>query len=636
MLERIREGSSGPTAKIILGLVIATFIFAGVGSYTNSVDTSAASVNDQKISQQQFEQAYQNHKARLKQQFGDMFEQVASNEVYMQNMRSSVLEQLINEALIDQAVTDLNIRISDEQIKNQILNMTEFHVDGVFDNNRYLMVINQSGYRQASAFRDFLRTDMQRRQLMNSIMASEFNLPYQQELDSKLTNQTRDIRYAVINSEPFKSAIDVTEEEISEFYQKNQLRFATPEEVKLEYVELDVADLEGDVNVTDAQVKAYYDDNISTYSTKERRKVSHILIEFGDDEDAAHSQAEDILTKINSGENFADLAKEFSADTFSGESGGDLDWVERGEMEGPFEDAAFELTLENNVSNVVKTDFGFHVIKLTDLQAVQTQAFTEVAQDIKDQLVNDQALERFYELQGQMAEVAFESPESLDEVASVINVEIKQSDWLTQGTNVAPFNHQGVMEAAFSSEVLTEALNSDVIEVENDKKVLVVRLLEHKKADTMPLVDVSEQIKQQLVDSKAAEKAQQTAQDITDSLIAGNDVTAALEAQNVEFVVATNVGRNDASVDRSISQQAFLLAHPSEGVVSATTTSVMGGNYAVVELFKVNQGEASSVAPNVVQQQVMAISQATFEGVIENLKKDAEITRNLPSNSSQL
>ncbi len=636
MLERIREGSGGPVAKIILGLVIATFIFAGVGSYTNSVDTSAASVNGQKISQQQFDQAYQNHRARLKQQFGEMFDQIAGNEAYIQNMRSSVLEQLINEALLDQAVTALDIRVSDEQIKEQIVNMPEFQVAGVFDNNRYLMIINQAGFRQASAFRDYLRTDMARRQLMTSIMASEFNLPYQQNIDSKLTNQTRDIRYAVIQSAPFAAQVEVSEADINEFYESNIQRFATPEEVKVEYVELDIANLLADVDVSDEQVQQFYDNNMSSYSTKERRRLSHILIEFGDDEDAAQQQTQEILAQINAGGDYAELAKEFSADTFTGENGGDLDWVERGEMEGPFEDAAFALSLDNNLSGVVKSEFGFHIIKLTDIEPVQTQAFADVSGDIKAQLQNDQALERFYELQGQMAEVAFESPESLDEVAGVINANIKQSSWLTRGTNMAPFDQASIIEAAFSSEVLQEALNSEVIEVASDSKAMVIRLLEHKKASTMPLADVNAQIKGQLTNQKASQKAQETAQVIADKLVAGEDVAADLAANSVEFVEAANVGRNDATVERNISQQAFLLAHPSEGQVSASTTSVMGGGYAIVEVVKVNEGTVAVADPSISQQQVMAISQATFESVIENLKKDAEITRNLPSSSSQL
>lgn len=632
MLERIREGSSGITAKVILGLVIATFVFAGVGSYTNSVDTSAANVNDEKISQQAFEQAYQRQRSRMQQQYGEMFEQLASNDVYMQNLRSNVLEQLINEKLLDQHAKALNIRISNEQIKQAILTTPEFQVDGQFDNNRYLMVINQSGFYQASAFRDYLRVDMARRQLINSIMASEFSLPYQQELAVKLNNQTRDIRYAAISAKQFEASVVVTDEEINEYYQANQARFATPEQVKVEYVHLDIEKLKAGVSIAEEQVRAYYDENTTSYSTVERRRASHILIELGDDEAAAQQQAQDILAKVNADEDFSELAKTHSADTFSGENGGDLDWFEQGAMDASFDEAVFALTLTDNISELVKSDFGFHIIKLTDVEPVKTQEFAAVKADILTQLQLEQALESFYELQGQAAEVAFESPDSLDETASVLDVTVEQSPWLTRGSNVAPFN-RNVIEAAFSADVLLDNLNSELIEVEADKSVMVIRLAEHKPAATKELTLVSADIKTQLVKSKAGSAAKAAADAIYAKLVSGEDTTADLAAVTAQFTDVAAVTRNSTAVANGIVKQAFLLAHPVDGVATAMVTAVNGGDYAVVELIKVTEGTASDADANIASQQEQVSSQATFEGYINDLKAKAEITRNLPANA---
>ncbi|WNC67429.1 SurA N-terminal domain-containing protein [Thalassotalea nanhaiensis] len=636
MLERIREGSSGITAKVILGLVIATFVFAGVGSYTNSVDTSAATVNGEKISQQKFDQAYQNQRNRMEQQYGEMFAQLAGNDMYMQSMRSNVLENLINEELLDQNARELNIRISDQQIKEAIYSMQEFQVDGVFNNDRYLMVINQAGFYQPSAFRDYLRVDMARRQLMQSIMATEFSMPYQQDLTVKLTNQTRNIRYATITAEQFKATVEVTDEEIDQYYQENQARFATQEQVKVEYISLDIANIKKDVVVEDSEVQAYYDDNLSSFSTTERRRASHILIEFGDDEEAAEQQAGDILAKVNAGENFAALAKEFSADTFSGENGGDLDWFEQGAMDVEFDKAVFALTKENNLSDVVKSDFGFHIIKLTDIEEVSTEAFADVKADILTQITTDKALEVYYDLQTQMAEVAFESPDSLEEAASVINADIKTSNWLTRGNNAAPFDNSDIVEVAFSDVVLLDQMNSDVVEVAADELAMVVRVSEHKDATTKPLAEVSEQIKVQLVNNKASEAAQQASEAILTKVLASEDVTADLAATGSSFVAADNITRNGAEVSSNITKQAFTLAHPVEGQVSAASTLMLSGDYAVVELVSVTEGVAGDADANIAQQQAMTVSQAVFEGYIANLKANAEITRNLPTNSSPL
>ena len=634
MLEKIREGSSGITAKVILGLVIATFIFAGVGSYTSSVDTSAASVNGEKISQQEFEQAYQNQRARMEQQYGEMFEQIANNDSYIQNMRTNTLEQLINEELLLQNAAKLNIRVSDEQIKAEIMGMSEFQVDGVFDNNRYLMLINQSGFGQTSAFRDYLRTDMTRRQLISSLLASEISLPYQQELDAKLANQTRSIRYANVDSAQFRDGIEVTEEEINAFYQENKARFATQEQVKVEYVLLDLDNISKDEGVSQDVVEQYYNNNLSSYTANERRRASHILFEIADDEAAAQAKAEEVLAKINAGEDFAALASEFSADTFSGENGGDLDWFERGAMDQSFEDATFALTLDDNISAVIKSDFGFHIIKLTALEESKVKAFADVEAEITAQLNRDTALETFYEIQGKLAEVAFESPDSLDEAAGVVDGEIMQSVWLNRNGNAAPFDQANVADVAFSELVLVDGLNSDVIEVQTDKLAMVVRLLEHKPAATMPLEDVSAPIKQQLISQKATEKGKALADSILAKLIAGEDITADLSANGSAFVEANIVTRQGAEVARNISQKAFLLAKPVDGQVSAATTVPFNGNFAIVELLSVTEGQVGELDANAEQRSLMTISQASIEAYVENLKKDAEITRNLPVNST--
>ncbi|MDG1733076.1 MAG: SurA N-terminal domain-containing protein [Thalassotalea sp.] len=628
MLERIREGSSGITAKVILGLVIATFVFAGVGSYNNSVDTSVAIVNGDKISQQKFDNAYQNQRNRMQQQYGEMFEQLASNDLYMQNLRTNVLEQQINELLLDQHAAKLNIRVSDEQIKQAILTTPEFQIDGKFDNNRYLMVINQAGFYQATAFRDYLRVDMTRRQLINSIMASEFSLPYQQDLAVKLNNQTRDINYATISAEQFKATTQVSDEEVNEYYQANLARFATPEQIKVEYVHLDINAIKADVMLADNAVADYYQDNLDSYSTTERRRASHILIEFADDEAAAKQKAQDLLAQVQAGEDFAELAKQHSADTFSGENGGDLDWFEKGSMDPSFDDAVFALSLESNLSSVVRTDFGFHIIKLTDLEAVTTQAFTEVEAEISELLKQEQALETFYALQGELAEVAFESPDSLDESASVVNVEIKQSPWLTRGAAMAPFNAE-VVAAAFSDDVLLDNLNSEVIEVATDESAMVIRVLEHKPSATKPLTDVAAIINSQLINTKAAAQAKDAAESLLAKVVAGDDVSA------TEFVAVADVPRVGGTVDANISKQAFLLAHPSQNTVSAAVAALNNGDYSVVQVTKVTSGAVTETDANLGEQQVMSASQATFEGYIEDLKAQAEITRNLPSNSTQ-
>jgi peptidyl-prolyl cis-trans isomerase D len=627
MLENIREGSQGWVAKSILGLVILTFALAGIGSYTNSVDSSVADVNGEKISQDAFNKAYQSQRNRMAQQFGDMFDTLSADENYMANFRNGVLDNLINEKLIDQSTLDMSIRVSDERIKKTITTMTEFQVDGVFDNDRYLAMINQAGFYQSSDFRDYLRVEMTRRQLTQAVVASEFSLPYQEKLMSALQEQKRNVRYATINAEQFKAGIELTDEEINQYYLANQTRFENQEKVKLNYIALDVNEIAKTIAVTDEDVKTYYEENMASYRQDAQRRVSHILVEFGDDEAAAKATIESLLTRVNAGEDFATLASEHSADTFSGENGGDLDWIDRGAMGDAFDEGAFALTEVGSVSNVVQTDFGFHIIKLTDFKAEQVQAFSDVKDEIKIRVSNDKAQDKFFELQQEMARLSFEAPDSLEEAADAVNAKVITTAWLSKFGNAAPFNNPKAIDAAFSDIVLQENLNSDIIEI-SDTLAIVLRLEEYQAAEVKPLSEVSAQIRDSLIAEKATEKAQSTADSLLVSFKAGNDITEQLSAINASFVVKEDVTRSGSDIDASLSREAFKLPHPTEGMISATTVTLNNGDLSLLEVQAVIASDVEKVTdPRMAQQQTQQLAQSAYQSYVNALKLDAEITR---------
>jgi peptidyl-prolyl cis-trans isomerase D len=627
MLENIREGSQGWIAKSILGLVILTFALAGIGSYTNSVDSSVADVNGEKISQDAFNKAYQAQRNRMAQQFGDMFETLSADANYMANFRNGVLDNLINEKLIDQSTANMSIRVSDERIKNTIRDMTEFQVDGVFDNNRYLALIQQAGFYQSSDFRDYLRVEMTRRQLTQAVLASEFNLPYQEKLMNTLQDQKRNVRFATIKAEQFKAGIELTDDEVNQYYSANQARFENQEKVKLNYITLDVNDIAKTVEVTDADVKAYYEENMASFRKDEQRRVAHILIEFNDDEAAAKSNIEALLVRINAGEDFATLAKENSTDTFSGENGGDLDWIERGAMGDAFDEGAFALTEVNSVSDIVRSEFGFHLIKLTELKAEEVQTFEDVKDELQAKVSNEKAQDKFFELQQEMARLSFESPDSLDEAADSIDAEVVTTDWLSKFGNVAPFNNPKAIEAAFSDLVLQENLNSDIIEI-SDSLSIVIRLEEYQAAEVKPLTEVSAQISETLIAQKSTDQAQTTADSLLVSFKAGNDIVDQLAAINAVFVEKTDIARSGGDIDASLSREAFKLPHPTEGMISATTVTLNNGDLALLEVQSVIASDVEKdIDPRMAQQQTQQLAQSAYQSFVEALKVDAEITR---------
>jgi peptidyl-prolyl cis-trans isomerase D len=628
MLEDIREKSQGLTAKIILGLIILTFAVAGVGSYTNSVDTSVATVNGEAISQQAFNKAYQAQRSRMAQQFGEMFDTLSNDANYMANFRQGVLDNLINEKLIDQKSDELAIRVSDIHLKETIRKMPEFQVDGAFDNNRYLAIINQAGFFQSSNFRDYLRVEMSRRQLSQALISTEFNLPYQEKLENTLQNQTRDIRFATISAEQFKANIELTDEEVNDYYLTNQARFENKEQVKVDYISLNVADIAKDINVTEEDLATYYQENLASFTETEQRRISHILIEFTDgneDDESSKAQAEAILTRLQQGEDFAELAKELSNDTFSGENGGDLEWLEPGVMEADFDTAALALVNVDEISSVVKTSFGYHILKLTDYKAEVVQSLTDVQAELRIKLSNDQAQEKFFTLQQEMARISFEFPDSLEDAASEVNVAIQTSPWLLRAGNNAPFDQAKTIEAAFSDIVLLENMNSDLIEV-NDDVALVLRLNTFQEANIKPLTEVEEQIKVILVNQKATEKAQQTIDSLLADFNKGVSIATQLAALNANFVTKENVSRYSPDVDQTISRAAFVLPQPVTGVVSASTVALSNGDLALVQVTAIGVNETPA-NPNLAQQQTSQLAQSAYQSFVNSLKVGAKITR---------
>lgn len=322
MLEKIREGSQGVIAKGILVLVILSFAFAGVSSYLGSSSVApAATVNGEEISTTELDQAYQSERARLEQQLGEMFDALAANDAYLASIKKGVLERLVAQKLLDQAAAEMGLRVSNAQIIEAIRQEPAFQTEGKFDNDRFEAILRQLGYQQA-AFRESMRVDMTRRQLISALIGSEFVLNGEAESLAKLQGQTRDIRYLLVDAEPFLGQATVTEEEAKSFYDTNPAQFERPEMVSLEYVELNAKDLVYGIEVSDELAKTYYDEHQNQYQTAEKRLAAHILIDGSTDN--AEAKAEDIHKQLENGADFAALAKSDSQDTLSGEKGGEL------------------------------------------------------------------------------------------------------------------------------------------------------------------------------------------------------------------------------------------------------------------------------------------------------------------------
>ena len=620
MMERMREGASSIWVKIILGLIILSFVFAGVGSYlAGGSEQVAAKVDDREISQREFEMAYQNERNRMQAQLGDYFSTLMGDPAYVQQFRRSVLDRMVNDLLIEQRANELGLRISDQQVRQTIVSMPEFQRDGVFDNEQYNALLRRSGL-TPDMFAESMRTDLLRQQLLLAIQGSDFALGNEVNALIKLERQEREIRTLTLDVAEFTNKAEVTDEEAQAYYEQNPLQFTRPDQVKAAYIELSGTNLKETLNVSEDDAKAYYDENQRKYGTAEQRQASHILDQGKGSE--AKTKAENLLAELNNGADFAELAKTSSDDTFSGQDGGKLDWFERGVMDPAFEDAAFALN-KGEISGVVESDFGYHIIKLDDIKEPQVKSFADVRDEILAELREQRAAEAFYDLQTQLAEKAFEMPDSLDDAAEAVDATVQTTDFISQSDAPGVLANPAVQQALFSPEVREDGLNSDVIEI-GPEHVVVVRVDDSRDEMVLPFDEVSAQVKQQLSVVKGEEAASAKADELVAALRDGN--TEVLADEGLSFSEAETINRMGA--DRLVAQVAFGLAKPAEGAAVYGVTRDMAGNMLIIALDKVIEADvdATAVDLQMTQQLEQMHAQQDVMATLDVLRNAAKVS----------
>ena len=612
----------------IIALIVLSFVFAGVSSYVSSSGSSAAAeVNGEPISQQDVERAYQAQRARLEAQFGEGISALFSDVNYLRDFRMNVLDRLIADTLIEQKAKELGMRVSDKQIRDAITAMPEFQTEGSFDNERYLMLLRQNGF-QPSDFRDYMRQQMTREQLSRAVQASDFSLPEEVNLAHRLQGQTRNADYLIVDSAPFAASVELSDEEVQAFYDENISRFDTQEKVNLAYVTLAVEDLKADVSVSEEEIEQEYQDNIALYKTTEERRVSHILIEFGDDKGAAKEKAESLLAEVEQGADFAELAEANSADTFSAENGGDLDFITAGMMDPSFDEAAFAISNVGETSEVIETEFGYHIIKLTDMKPVETTPLAEVRDEIEAQLLTDKATDEFFALQSEMANLAFEVPDTLEDVAGAVNGKIKETGLVTASAVPAALNVPAVTSKMFDPDFIAEGLNSDVIELSNDK-VVVIRVVGHEPQRTQALDEVRTQILAQLRARKAQEAAAEWADNVVEQVQAGESPELTIGDVTLEWQSKEAIARNSTELPRNLVDTVFTLS--TEEGNNLEVAKLGSGDVGVVRLTAVNMPEAlgEEELDSLKQQLMTNYSQANYQSFVDSLRSAADVTVNL-------
>lgn len=626
MLQSIRDKASGWVAMIALGAIAVVFIFWGV-DFQSSAQGFAAKVDGTKISAETVRSAWQRRQSQLQQM---MRGEVPPEMVKAQ--QQAIMDEQIRTTLLTQRADKLGYRVGDDELANRIREFPELQVDGKFSRDRYAMLLRQQG-RTEPQFEADLRSNMAIVQLQSGVVQSAFIAPYEIERRFALEKQEREIDYALIATNDFSAGINVTEEQIQSWYDSHKDDYLLPETVDLQYVELTRAKAEGSVTVTEAELKDYYEQVKEKYESPERRHARHVLITASDglDDAAASKKAEAIAAQAKSGADFAELAKQNSKDPGSAQQGGDLGWAERGMFVGPFEDALFSMQ-PGDITGPVKTQFGYHVIKLEGVEKGQIRPFEDARPELEADYRKDRSQSIFYDESQKLADLGFSALTELDSVAKQLGLEVKTIPGFGREGGGELGSDPGVIEAAFSAEVLEQGRNSPLVAIGEDRAI-VLRVANHKPAEPRPLADVRAQIDAQLRVKGARDAANAKAADAVAKLQQGASWATVAGELSLKPVGNRFVTREDAIAPAAIVRAAFAAASTASAEKpffgTATTDD---GNVAVFSLSGVRPGNpASESANDRTTRQRRAEQQsggAEFAAYVAEAERKAKIVRN--------
>lgn len=626
MLQNIRDNSQGWIAKTIIGIIIALMAFTGIEALftASSNKQNAAQVNGEEISQNELSQAVDMQRRQLaqqlSQQLGKDFDPAMLDEKLL---RESALRGLIDRKLLLQGAADAKFAFSDASLDQQLLQTPEFQVDGKFSADRFDQVIRQLGYTRMQ-FRQMLGQEMLIGQVRAGVAGSAFVTDAQVEAFARLEKQTRD--FAMLTLPADASMAKVTDDEIKAHYDEHAKEFMSPEQVVLEYVELKKSSLFDKVQVKDEDLQAAYQKEIANLS--EQRRAAHILIEVNDkvDETQAKAKLDEIQQRLAKGEDFAALAKEFSQDPGSANKGGDLGYAGKGVYDPEFEDALYVLG-KDQVSQPVRSTYGWHLIKLLGVEAPSVPTFASLKDKLTTDLKSQQVEQKFVEVTKQLEDSAFESSD-LAQPAQELGLKVQTT---------APFGREGgegltanraVIQAAFSPEVLEEGANSNTLELDPET-VVVVRSKEHLQPQQLPLENVSAAIREQLVKEHASAAVKAKGEALLAGLRDGK-VALAAKQEGREWKVLEAVTRSQDGVEPAVLQALFRMPKPvGKDKPEFANVTMADGSYVIVRLNGVNEAAAPTDAEKAQYRRFLAsrAGQQDFAAYRAELESKAKIEK---------
>lgn len=622
MLQSIRDNSQGLVAKIIIGFIIGLMALFGAESIVGGLfgGNNVASVNGEDITEQELAVSLQNLMASLGAGVADFDEQL---------LRDVALQQLIEDKLLTQAAENAGLVISSTSIDREIVNTPQFQINGRFDEDLARRTMAAQGF-SSQTYRAALAQQMTMGQLANAYSATSFVTEADIARLASLEMQSRDFRYVSIPLGTRTLGEAIAEEDLQAYYDNNPEQFTEEEQVSIQYVLLDKDQIFNEVEIEESLVRRQYEEQRSAAVSDIERRASHILLEIGSGQTQEQivAQAAEIKQRLDAGEEFGVLAREFSVDTFSAEQDGDIGYTNGAVFPGSVEQALASMEV-GEVSDPVVSEFGVHIVKLTEYQAQEFPEYEEMSERISRELKTAQVDQLYFSRLESLANLAFETFD-LQAISEDLGMEIQTSGFFGRsGGSDTVTSNQNVLAQAFSPEIMTDELNSEVIEL-TENSAVVIRLAEHKPSAVRPFDEVRAEIAVLLRTQQEQEKAAEVGQQILASLESGGDAADILGAEVLSWDQRRNVRRNQFDLNTEIIRNVFAMPAPETGAQPVRQGfRLTNGAYVVVELQSVNAGSPDQMPEEARQQLVTAMldsqGRLTFDALLATLRQNASI-----------